>query len=753
MDFHDEQPRKRVRLDSPSAQTPATTTPVHEPIPAATSPALSAPVDAEMADAGLAVQNPDAAVPDPDAALLEREIKAGITAYVNPAAKGFSGVLKQRYTDFLVNEILPSGKVLHLESLDMTVSKPAAAVEGKPEVKEEVKAEPKPEAKPEVEGDEGTAVPEIPLEQVAELQAIFGEENTVSLIKLFGLSWKNPSAKRGSFFTITSPVIEDKEDRTKAHQAVRRILHNKLETVTADDNTITVTKAAPPAKRNGAKWQRNQVGNNRARGKLAWSDLGGEYLHFTLYKENKDTMEVIYYLASQMKLAAKHFSFAGTKDRRAVTVQRVCAFRVEAARLAGLSTNLRNAYIGGFKYEPHGLSLGDLAGNEFRITLRDCTFPGDEGLTSIDALLQHARAIVETAVNSFQNQGFINYYGLQRFGSFSLGTDEVGKRLLNEDLAGAISAILQFSPRALAAAQGEPVAALISSDDRARALGIHTWRTTGRAAEALDLIPRKFTAERNIISHLGLKGRTGDFQGALGNVPRNLRLMYVHAYQSLVWNTVAGRRWEVYGGRVVEGDLVIVGEKDGGVDEPEVDDEGEVIVRPGAEDRATGDADFVRARPLSKDEAESGTWDVFDIVLPLPGWDVVYPANEIGAFYKEFMGSETGGGLDPHNMRRRWKDISLSGGYRKVLARPRERVEWEVKAYGDANEQLVSTDLDAIPGAPRRQEQTVQEGANERIAVVLRMQLGSSQYATMALREMMKAGGVKSYAADYGSGR
>jgi tRNA pseudouridine13 synthase len=46
----------------------------------------------------------------------EREMRLGITSYTNKAIAGFSGILKQRYTDFLVNEILLSGKVLHLEN-------------------------------------------------------------------------------------------------------------------------------------------------------------------------------------------------------------------------------------------------------------------------------------------------------------------------------------------------------------------------------------------------------------------------------------------------------------------------------------------------------------------------------------------------------------------------------------------------------------------------------------------------------------
>jgi tRNA pseudouridine13 synthase len=48
---------------------------------------------------------------------IEKEMRLGITSFTNRAIGGFSGILKQRYTDFLVNEILLSGKVLHLENI------------------------------------------------------------------------------------------------------------------------------------------------------------------------------------------------------------------------------------------------------------------------------------------------------------------------------------------------------------------------------------------------------------------------------------------------------------------------------------------------------------------------------------------------------------------------------------------------------------------------------------------------------------
>ncbi|CAL8574406.1 hypothetical protein XPA_000366 [Xanthoria parietina] len=48
---------------------------------------------------------------------LDKEVQCGIIEYVSPHLPGFTGILKKRYTDFLVNEILPNGQVVHLDRL------------------------------------------------------------------------------------------------------------------------------------------------------------------------------------------------------------------------------------------------------------------------------------------------------------------------------------------------------------------------------------------------------------------------------------------------------------------------------------------------------------------------------------------------------------------------------------------------------------------------------------------------------------
>jgi tRNA pseudouridine13 synthase len=546
-----------------------------------------------------------------------------------------------------------------------------------------------------------------------------------------------------------------------------------------EDQSLRI-KATPPAERRGkgkGKGGARERGDGPSRGKgQQWEELGGEYLHFSLYKENKDTMEIVGFLGSKLGGGAKAFGFAGTKDRRACTVQRVCVKKQTAERMHSFNKILYNAAIGDWKYEPYNLTLGDLQGNEFTITLRDCHFQGEDGL-DFSQRRTLADTVVRKAISDFSEKGFINYYGLQRFGSFAASTDAIGRKMLQDDLKGAVDDILAYSDVALAAAEGtlpEGSTVMVSQDDRNRAKALHMWRTQGKGGPALDILPRKFTAERNMIQHLssrnsrnGQYDRKSDWQGALMTIPRTLRLMYVHAYQSLVWNVVAGHRWSLHGDKVVAGDLVLVKEHldkvnsaEAAIKPRDTDDNGEVVINPSGSENANASAqDFERARALTQAEVDSGMYSVWDVVLPQPGYDVEYPSNSVGQFYTDFMASEKGGFLDPHNMRRGWREVSLSGGYRKFLAKPLQPLSFKVHEYVKEDEQFVVTDLQKLRGEEGgKKDEEKEDGEMEvegekKLAVVIRLQLASSQYATMALRELMKAGGVKAYKPEFMGGR
>lgn len=538
----------------------------------------------------------------------------------------------------------------------------------------------------------------------------FGDALALQIIELDKKIQQKPNAKAATFGSLKSEPIDDRPRRGRIHGFVRARFESRLETEALDDNSISIFAAAPQQQRGRGQNQRGRGQNNAGRGnfrsqpngqpkpkgKVGWEELGGEYLHFTLYKENKDTMETINLLSKLTRTGAKDFAYAGTKDRRAATSQRVSAFRHNVTSMAELNKTLRHrCRVGDFKYEKYPLRLGDLEGNFFTITLRDCHF-GDDNNMDDATKVQSAEKVVGDAIKHLQTRGFLNYFGLQRFGTFAIGTHEIGKLILKGNFKGAVDSLLAFSEDALAAAQAGQDSSTIGRDDMARALAIHKFRETGRNSGGRDSLPPRFSAERAIMQHMSSERKRNDYAGAILSISRHLRTMYVHGYQSFIWNIVASRRWERYGDKVIEGDLVLV-ESKAQEQKDEVDENGEIVIHASGGDAAlTSDEVFQRARCLSAEEVDSGAFTIFDIVLPMPGYDIEYPNNEIGDFYKEFMASEQGGGLDPADMRRKIKDFSLSGSYRHLIGRVKEGLSFEVRTYHDETEQLVETDLEII---------------------------------------------------------
>ena len=153
---------------------------------------------------------------------------------------------------------------------------------------------------------------------------------------------------------------------------------------------------------------------------------GGPYLVCRLTKRNWEQSKAVRAIADRLGISHRRISFSGTKDRRAVTTQLVALYHVEADAVRALS-------IPDMTLEPlgqanRGLALGDLAGNRFRIVVRDCD-PDD-----LEARCSAARAAVAA--------GAPNYVGLQRFGVVRPVTHLVGRLLASGDVAGAVTAYI-----------------------------------------------------------------------------------------------------------------------------------------------------------------------------------------------------------------------------------------------------------------------------------------------------------------------
>ena len=70
------------------------------------------------------------------------------------------------------------------------------------------------------------------------------------------------------------------------------------------------------------------------------------------------------------------------------------------------------------------------------------------------------------------------------------------------------------------------------------------WKDTNDAKETLKRMPKRKCIESDLLQGLVRHGPSG-LVNALQCIPRNTRLMYVHAYQSYVWNSMVSRRIKV----------------------------------------------------------------------------------------------------------------------------------------------------------------------------------------------------------------
>jgi tRNA pseudouridine13 synthase len=130
-------------------------------------------------------------------------------------------------------------------------------------------------------------------------------------------------------------------------------------------------------------------------------DGDGEHVWLWIRKRNENTLDVAARLARYAGVHPRQVSFAGLKDRYAVTAQ---WFSVQLpGKNEPLWENLNSATLTVLRHARHSRKLrrGALQGNTFRITLRDITGESEE---------------LERRLGVIAAEGVPNYFGEQRFG-------------------------------------------------------------------------------------------------------------------------------------------------------------------------------------------------------------------------------------------------------------------------------------------------------------------------------------------------
>jgi len=234
----------------------------------------------------------------------------------------------------------------------------------------------------------------------------------------------------------------------------------------------------------------------------------GKFTHFVLQKRGWSTPYAIKEIAKRLHSSPKRFSYAGLKDKCAITTQLISAQGIPVEKIQSLKIN--DIQISGAWYASDKVRLGQLVGNRFTIKVRDAMQNADETVAQIHEELGGI---------------FPNYFGEQRFGSVSRNTHIIGEKIIRGEFEEAAMTFL---------ADFENEQNSESRSARKELLKTQDFKT------ALLNFPKHLRFERTMLAHLA--DNPEDYIGALRQLPRQTLLLFVHAFQSHMFNKLLSER-------------------------------------------------------------------------------------------------------------------------------------------------------------------------------------------------------------------
>lgn len=121
---------------------------------------------------------------------------------------------------------------------------------------------------------------------------------------------------------------------------------------------------------------------------------------------------------------------------------------------------------------------------------------------------------------------------------------------------------------------------------------------------------------------------------------------------------------------------------------------GDIVLASAADEFTTTTGGRTSLHACYLTESNISKYTIQDVVLPMPGWDILYPKNSIGVDYRNFMKAD---GLDIGDMKRKVRDHSLPGTYRKLIGKA-ENVAADFYRYSDDDAGLSRSDIDVLNG-------------------------------------------------------
>jgi tRNA pseudouridine13 synthase len=228
---------------------------------------------------------------------------------------------------------------------------------------------------------------------------------------------------------------------------------------------------------------------------------------FPVYRVVKQRIDTFHLERELSAILGSRMKFVGLKDKKAVAVQYASPTSLNSATPHVVERENFSAELVGYLSRP--ISGADIAGNHFRVILRDCCPEIGPAVREVFELAKETR--------------LPNFYGLQRFGADGTLTYRVGAALVKGDFKRAVE-ILLTEPR---------------TNDSPDTLEAREQIARGNIADGARLLNEGSDIEKLVANRLSR--RPGDFIGALRAIPIKLRRFLPQAYQSYIFNRTLSR--------------------------------------------------------------------------------------------------------------------------------------------------------------------------------------------------------------------
>jgi len=235
------------------------------------------------------------------------------------------------------------------------------------------------------------------------------------------------------------------------------------------------------------------------------------HLGCNLTKVGIATFDALNLLADTLQIKVGRITYAGLKDLNALTSQKIVFLDLNQEVFEKIKkTSLPNLFLTNFSIENKGLLRGDLFGNRFSLFIRTKE-KVDEKLFS-----QNIKKIKEN--------GFLNFYSFQRFGTPRFISHLLGKLILEGKYQ---EVILNF----FANSRLQEIPLLSEKRKKARKY-FGNWE---KIEEIFSELPFTFRNELQLLSYL--KKNPKDFRGALIFLKDQTRF-WTYSYASYLFNQI-----------------------------------------------------------------------------------------------------------------------------------------------------------------------------------------------------------------------